>query len=420
MFDIGRDPEEIEAERRAAEEMQRQIEQARKDSYTFGWENFFKHFMFTEVNFLLSRFIERCPDARPGGVYKNLDKTISKEAMEGIAIEWIVHRYGGPGRSTEIPSSLRPRATLSAAEKAGIDIGQDHWSMKDVVGFISEYQLTHLNEEEFSGFAKNDLEGFETLFNEYHGGAPIKARQLWEILSDLSYDFPTREEQAYVLKILMGMKLKKQGEITFSELLCILRRCVEDKKVDERKREHDLIVRSDMELDEIEGWLQIFEDAANSGYVIMADMKKLFEDIGLKWGMEDTDKFFKWLREVDEDSNGYIDFGEFSCLVSRMWAEDFAGIRKVSENRLKEAAREEALREASKRQPSKVSFKGDGHPGALDDDEDAPTSPLLRSRSKQTRRTWRDIKQGSKQTPLSEKAEQSLLDFERNGAIGVH
>eukprot|EP00929_Paragymnodinium_shiwhaense_P121169 TRINITY_DN93312_c0_g1_i1.p1 TRINITY_DN93312_c0_g1~~TRINITY_DN93312_c0_g1_i1.p1 ORF type:complete len:344 (-),score=84.25 TRINITY_DN93312_c0_g1_i1:97-1128(-) len=330
MYDIGRDPQEIEAERRAAAEKELRIKQQRQDSYTTAWEDFFKYFKFAEVNFILSRFLLKCPAANPGGIYKNMDQTVSTAAMEGIVLQWIAHRFGGPNRSTEI-DKLREHAMKTAAKQASLDLDQSRWTMKDVVGLIYYYQIQHLDGEKHAGFAQDDIENFETLFNEYHNGAPIKAKELWEVLSELSFDFPSREEQAYILDILMNMTLTKKGEISFSELLSILRRCTEDRKVEERKREHMLIVKSDMELDEIEGWLSIFEaQAGEDGKVVFSSIKTLFENIGVKWGMDDTEKFFTWLREVDEDSNGFIDFGEFTCLVSRMWMEDFAGIRRIS------------------------------------------------------------------------------------------
>merc|ERR1719409_1956046 len=229
--------------------------------------------MFSEVDFILNHFLDRCADPNPGGIYKNLDKTISKVAMECVVMQWLDRRFGGPGRATNI-DTLYDSAMEAAAKVAKVSLDQKEWSMRDTLAFISHYQVAHLDQEKHAGFAANDIEGFETLFNDYHGGGPIKARELWEVLSDLGYDFPSRTQQAYVLNILAGMKLQQQGQITFEELLKVLRRCVEDKKVDERQREHDLIVKSDMELDECDGWLGVFQvESGDTGSILMSDIK---------------------------------------------------------------------------------------------------------------------------------------------------
>jgi len=61
--------------------------------------------------------------------------------------------------------------------------------------------------------------------------------------------------------------------------------------------------------------------------IAMGDVKDLFDKIQMTWNYSENSLLTKWLQECDEDCNGQIDFGEFCCLVQRMWDTNFANVQ---------------------------------------------------------------------------------------------
>lgn len=145
------------------------------------------------------------------------------------------------------------------------------------------------------------------------------------------------------------------------QLFFLLRLLTEDQKVTQRKREHELIIKSGMQLEECEEWIDLFKAAAlhPRASIKIVDMQRLFQALELDWGKEANLQLQEWLKEVDEDNTGSIDFGEFCCLLQIMWQKDFGGIKAKSTQAIKKA-QEQYLAD----------------PEAREDEDEEPTSPV--------------------------------------------
>lgn len=221
-----------------------------------------------------------------------------------------------------------------AAKKAELDLSADHFSLQAVVKYVYHYQKCHLAAEKTAGWNRADIDAFEEVFDQYrHGQEQVKAKELWDILRDLGQEFPTLEEQRYLLSLVKEADADRSGSISFQELLHLMRMLQEDEKVKARQRENELLVKSGMALEDCEEWLHVFEACCPDGMdcLILSDFKSLFDVLELDYGMEESRTIAKWLKDCDEDSNGQIDFGEFCNLVQRMWDANFAKIRVKAE-----------------------------------------------------------------------------------------
>merc|ERR1712151_1047598 len=99
-----------------------------------------------------------------------------------------------------------------------------------------------------------------------------------------------------------------------------------------------MIMKSKMAYEECDQWIDVFlATAGDEGAIRLHDIKDLFEGLELKWGTEGSKKLMDWLREVDEDCNGRIDFGEFCCLVQKMWDENFGEIKSKVGDAIRQA-----------------------------------------------------------------------------------
>lgn len=237
----------------------------------------------------------------------------------------------------------------AAAIKAEIDLSDEFFSLRDVVKYVFYYQKLHLTGERTAGWGRADIDAFEEVFDSYrHGENQVKAKELWDILKDLGQEFPTVEDQRYLLSLVKEADADRSGSISFQELLHLMRMLQEDEKVKARERENQLLVKSGMSLEDVEEWLHVFEAVCPEGqdYLLLTDFKSLFEVLELEYGIEESRTIARWLKDCDEDSNGQIDFGEFCNLVQRMWDANFASIRVKAElaKAKAEQARQEELR----------------------------------------------------------------------------
>lgn len=297
-----------------------------------SWDKFFKYFQFSELSWISDRFFCRAPAEGEG------DCSISVESGYAICQEWLHHRWGDCSRGLEV-LELKPDVARDAIMRAGVDLSAAKWELPDVVAFVYHYQASHLMTERSAGFVMEDLIGSKNMFKVYDGnGEGLKARQLWAILKDMGYEFPTVEEQMHLIELVKEADTDRSGALNFMEFLQLLRKLIDHDKVDSRKREHRLITSSGISLEECEEWLHVFQaKAGDEGEAIdIPEMRALFETIDLRWDVPGSRQMMDWLREVDENSDGQIDFGEFCCLVQKMWDHDFAGIR----GRAKEALRQ--------------------------------------------------------------------------------
>lgn len=312
-------------EHEIAEEQRRQAEALRAAKKALmseaSWESFFRYFQFAEVSWLAQCFFS----------YLEGRDFVSKDEAMLVTGEWLQHRWGHEARGLQV-NEVRPELIPKALHAAEIAPDLESWELPHIVVFASHYQDLHLEAENNAGFAQADAQGFKEVFDHYDkNGAGIRARELWAILTDLGFDCGSVEDQKQLIDLLKNVNTDKSGSINFCGLLYLLRKLLEKEKLKERKREHSLITGSGMSLEECEEWLDVFQTCAGErASVDFGDMRRLFEQIGLKWDHEGSRQMLAWLKEVDEDSNGLIDFGEFCCLINKMWTSDFASIKRKS------------------------------------------------------------------------------------------
>eukprot|EP00928_Gymnodinium_smaydae_P079104 TRINITY_DN63119_c0_g1_i1.p1 TRINITY_DN63119_c0_g1~~TRINITY_DN63119_c0_g1_i1.p1 ORF type:complete len:399 (+),score=121.64 TRINITY_DN63119_c0_g1_i1:137-1333(+) len=344
-----RDPAEIEAEERAKREAVARKAAEREAIMEASWAGYMQYFKFAEVTYLAVLFFtqasadgSKVATPRPSAAITDptvASVTISREALYEVVKEWLAYRFGA--ENLEIPEAN----ANEAAERAGQAKTSQRWTLPEALAFTYQYQNIYLDEDEHAGFRQADAEGFKTHFDSFRGGAPLKPVDLWMFLKDLGFEFKTAPEQEFVVGLLKEVAKAKRGaasgELTYWALLHLLRKLVERNNEEPRSREHRLIVQSKMDLVECEGWFAIFGAAAgDEGEIRMSDIKGLFETIGMKWGVEGTAQLRDWLKEVDEDSNNMIDFGEFCCLVQKMWDTNFGGIKTHAAAAIDQASKE--------------------------------------------------------------------------------
>eukprot|EP00930_Biecheleria_cincta_P097930 TRINITY_DN89603_c0_g1_i1.p1 TRINITY_DN89603_c0_g1~~TRINITY_DN89603_c0_g1_i1.p1 ORF type:complete len:397 (-),score=110.98 TRINITY_DN89603_c0_g1_i1:16-1206(-) len=334
-----RDPEEEAAERAAKAEMEHRKLAKRAAMANVGWEDFLQYFLFCELSWIAREY------------YSHVDAAgteISKAGANEVVSAWIRYRWGGENRSME-GLEVVPEICDAAFAKAGINPNAETLSLTAVVKYVYHYQKLHLAAEKTAGWNRADIDAFEEVFDCYrYGQEQVKAKELWDILRDLGQEFPTIEEQRYLLSLVKEADADRSGSISFQELLHLMRMLQEDEKVKARQRENELLVKSGMSLEDCEEWLHVFEACCpeNQGFLILSDFKGLFDVLELDYGMEESRTIAKWLKDCDEDSNGQIDFGEFCNLVQRMWDANFASIRVKAEEakRKAEIARQEEMK----------------------------------------------------------------------------
>eukprot|EP00933_Yihiella_yeosuensis_P044822 TRINITY_DN40094_c0_g1_i1.p1 TRINITY_DN40094_c0_g1~~TRINITY_DN40094_c0_g1_i1.p1 ORF type:complete len:410 (-),score=88.92 TRINITY_DN40094_c0_g1_i1:246-1475(-) len=344
-----------------------------------SWDQFFQYFQFAEVSWLAQAFFARLCGR----------EFLPKTDVQDATGEWVKHRWGHEQRGLEV-TAIRPEIFEDACESAGISPKLENWDLPTMTCFVSYYQGLHLEKEPQAGFSKNDIKSFREVYDEYDKtavaggvGAGLRAKELFDILTDLGYEYSTVEEQKELVKMVKEADCDKSGTIDFREFLQLLRKITEKEKLANRTREHRLITTSGMTLEECEEWLDVFQITAGEEEALQfQDMKGLFEQIEVKWDNEGSKQMMAWLREVDEDANGEIDFGEFCCLVQKMWENDFAKIRQRSADAM-------ANRIMT---PRLLSKEDEDRSGPADGDESpGPTSPapVRRRKSKsKIRRTW--------------------------------
>jgi len=289
-----------------------------------SWEQFFQYFNFAEVSWLSKQYFDF---ATPEG------DCISRDDGLKVATEWMKYRWGGEDRDLQ-SLEISEEVAKSALMRASIDHMAEFWTFPEMVAIVYHCQELHLEREHKAGFVHDDAHYFYQVYKEQEQqGAGLRARDLLGILQDLGFDLSTVKEQEHVIELLKEAKLESSGTLGFSEFLYIIRKLVDKAKVDERRREHGLIAKSGMSLEECEGWHPIFDLAAGgTGCINVQDLRTLFQTIGLSWGAEGNRDILAWIKDADENNNGEIDFGEFCCLTNKMWTNNFADIQRVVGN----------------------------------------------------------------------------------------
>lgn len=264
-------------------------------------------------------------------------------SLEKIIFQWLAYRCGGAQQG-----SISQALAEEAAGKVDMDWStKDLWTFPEVILLCNAYQEIYLRDDKVAGFAPPDVDKFTDIYQSHRGiSEELPPSRFWDMLKDLKMEMTTTQQQQYVLDVFQNkIDRDKNGKLSLTELMHLIRALRDDQKIVPRQRENELLERSGMELADIEEWFGVFMIQAHQAdpevkepvnnpeadeFIGLANIKSVFEGIGLKWDKSGSDKLKKWLSEVDEDYNGKIDFAEFCCLVQKMWDEDFAGIRQMT------------------------------------------------------------------------------------------
>jgi len=281
------------------------------------WEKFCRHFSFTELCWLSDKF----------------GRLAQRDGLAGASVpelggQWLQHRWKRRLQSYEVDEdNLKAAATMCSVDLA------ESLSFEKIVKLLDQYQVLHLESDKFAGFSKDFVARFETAFNHYEkGGKGLKAKSLWDALKEVGVRFQDPNQQLWVVDIVREMHGEHGGTIDFCEFCKILRKIKAKGTLAQLRREFDLVVKSGMPFKEAEEWMSIFEiyDDKRVGELTVAQVRLLFQNIGLKWGSDDNSQLVTWISEYDENRNDTIDFGEFCCIVRKMWDSDFCGIREIA------------------------------------------------------------------------------------------
>jgi len=180
----------------------------------------------------------------------------------------------------------------------------------------------------------------QDIFHSHAAGSTcggLKGKALFAVLDDLDISFHSKEERQWYVETVKRLDKNGDGSINFQEL-CQIIRTVEDMELSKKRmRELDIIKRSNLSFEEVEDWNALYQqkDEEGQGEMELRQIKELFTSIGVKWDGEFSTHIKDWILEVDENSNGTIDFGEFCHLISKLWASNLHDVRGASLKYLK-------------------------------------------------------------------------------------
>jgi Ca2+-binding EF-hand superfamily protein len=143
------------------------------------------------------------------------------------------------------------------------------------------------------------------------------------------------EDQQWMIQTVKDMDKDKSGTIDLQEFVQLLRKVWIRRETETNARENRLIEQSSIPPREAEEWVKLFRscDQDHQNALTLIQLRHLFDSIGIKWGIESNDLLLIWMKEMDENSNNVLDFGEFLCLLQKMIVEDFHGIRSKTMGR---------------------------------------------------------------------------------------
>lgn len=275
-----------------------------------------KSFSFCDITWLESR-LER--HVRQSGGYLELHP-------QNLIEEWLQFRW--PRRL----ESYTPHPALMNEVAASLGLSlQQPVTFLQVVQFVHAYQELHIENEPSAGFSEKHLKVIDARFKPFdkHGDG-LKAKELWDCLTSFGVNMKTVEDQQWIINLVRLGDKDNNGLIDFQEFCQILRK-LNFRKVDkENLREHELIMKSKIAVQEASAWVQVFRraDEDQKNELSKKQIRGLFDGIGIKWGSEGNEQIDAWAKEFDANNNGSWDFGEFCCLIQKMVEHDFAGIKE--------------------------------------------------------------------------------------------
>lgn len=286
------------------------------------WESYVQHFSFTQLSFLFDAFNNMARE----------DMLTTREDVRAIISEWVEHQWSGVLILTEPNENLLEDAI--AARRASFPM--DFLSFIDV---LKQYEAFHLTNETNAGFPRESIQVFFEIFDAHSCSSTmngLKGKALFAVLDDLDIHFHTKEERQWYVDTVKRLDKNGDGVIHFDELCQIMRVVMDNEERKSRMREFNLVKSSKLPFDEVEDWNMLYQqsDTEGQGELQLCQVKELITSIGVTWDSHFSESLKRWLIEVDENSNGTIDFGEFCCLIGKMWSNDLGGIRGASRKHL--------------------------------------------------------------------------------------
>jgi Ca2+-binding EF-hand superfamily protein len=295
-----------------------------------------KYFSFSDVTWLSTRLTKQ-EQKSAGGPME------IKPIIEG----WLQHRYPRRLKSYAMDLNILQQAMASSA----VDINRPI-SFAMLAKLVYSYQEIHLEAEPMAGFSESSFKKIKGRFDPYDkSGNGLKARELWTVLGDCGVRMTSPEDQQWTIEMVKKMDKDNSGTIDLEEYCQLLRKVTFKREAESNVRENMLIARSGIPVKEAEDWVPVFlrYDTEHRSALSLAQMCNLFSSIGIKWRIEENETLQSWMKEVDENVDNWLDFGEFCCLVRKMVAEDFHGIRSMtSEKRYDGSSSVSATTEAAR------------------------------------------------------------------------
>ncbi len=151
----------------------------------------------------------------------------------------------------------------------------------------AKFEETLLTEQQ-----KRDIKNAFTLFD-CDGRGKLKTKELKVAMRALGFE-PKREE---VRKILVDMGKEGSEFLTYDDFVSIMSRKYTEKDV----------------MEEIRKAFQLFDDD-NTGFITLANLKKVAEKLGEKFKDEDLQEM---IDEADKDGDGAISLEEFAFVMQK-------------------------------------------------------------------------------------------------------
>lgn len=310
---MEKSPAQIAAELKAAADAQVVLEAdlARQQS---------SYFSFGDVTWLMLR-MEKQAARNPSGISVF---TEIQPLIEG----WLEHHYPGRLKSYSFDLHVLERTMKFAQVDANNPI-----SFLQLLSLIHTYQVVHLEAEPMAGFSESSFKKIKARFDPYDKtGKGLKARELWAVLGDCGVNMTSQEDQHWMINLVKEMDKDHSGTIDIQEFCQLLRKVTQRRDTVANAREGSLIMQSHIIVREVEEWVPIFRlyDTDRRNALSLSQLCALFHSIGIKWNRDGNDTLHHWMQATDENADNFLDFGEFCCLIQKMVAEDFHGIRSAT------------------------------------------------------------------------------------------
>eukprot|EP00930_Biecheleria_cincta_P062609 TRINITY_DN4806_c0_g1_i1.p1 TRINITY_DN4806_c0_g1~~TRINITY_DN4806_c0_g1_i1.p1 ORF type:complete len:423 (-),score=94.73 TRINITY_DN4806_c0_g1_i1:228-1496(-) len=308
-------PEDV----RQLQALKEKIKEAEKDRLVKLAELHSKYYSFGQVS-----WITRCMEYLAAKYPEQ--PLVGMQLYDKLFTKWLTHHWG---------SSVKfPQLNVEILEQVASNIQMDicaPQSLEDILQLLHAYEELHLETEQSAGFSSKELAKFSRIFNRYDKkGDGLQARTLWAVLSEMGIHMNTAIEQNWLIDVVKYLDKDRSGTFDFQEFCQLLRKVEMRYQAEERERESKLILGSSIDLEEVDGWYDVFHanDSKGQGQLTVSQVYKLIETVGVKLDFESKETFTQWIKEVDTNSNGVVEFGEFVVMMSRIVKENLCGINK--------------------------------------------------------------------------------------------